>query len=77
MQQALATQQTNTKRTEKGTNKLYWNRYKPDITLTDAQNKITYLIEIIAANTHNIEEKSGIRIEEFIQLAEEMRETWH
>ena len=67
--------------------KLYWDRSiitdrtighnRPDITLIDKKNKITYLIDIAIPNTNNIQSKHEEKIEKYLSLAEETRQMWH
>ncbi|XP_063899231.1 uncharacterized protein LOC135119187 [Helicoverpa armigera] len=71
---------------ENTTHKLYYDRAiltdrtihynRPDITLQDKINKITYLIDIAVPNTHNLQKTIGEKITKYADLKEEVTRIW-
>ncbi|KAI5727970.1 hypothetical protein M8J77_009472 [Diaphorina citri] len=67
--------------------KIYWDNpiitdktiiaNRPDITLTDKRNSITYLIDIAIPGDHNIEKKYKEKMEKYAPLAEEIKRIWN
>jgi hypothetical protein len=72
---------------ENNTHKLYFDRAiltdrtihfnRPDITLTDKVNKITYLIDIAVPNTHNLQKTIAEKIHKYTDLKDEVTRIWH
>lgn len=66
--------------------KLYWDRTiitdkmiahnRPDITLIDKINRITYLIDIAIPNTHNLQSSHTEKVSKYTDLAIEIKEQW-
>lgn len=71
---------------ENTTHKMYYDRAiltdktihcnRPDITLVDKLNKITYLIDIAIPNTHNINKTITEKICKYTELKEEVLRIW-
>ncbi|XP_026323226.1 uncharacterized protein LOC113232673 [Hyposmocoma kahamanoa] len=71
---------------ENTTHKLYYDRAiltdrtihfnRPDITLQDKLNKITYLIDIAVPNTHNIQKTIIEKISKYAELKDELVRIW-
>ncbi|XP_063891152.1 uncharacterized protein LOC110374959 [Helicoverpa armigera] len=71
---------------ENTTHKLYYDRAiltdrtihynRPDITLQDKINKITYLIDIAVPNTHNLQKTIGEKISKYADLKDEVTRIW-
>ena len=71
---------------ENDTHKIYYDRAiltdrtihynRPDITLQDKLNKITYLIDIAVPNTHNIQKTITEKISKYAELKEEVTRIW-
>ncbi|CAK1579245.1 unnamed protein product [Parnassius mnemosyne] len=71
---------------ENTTHKLYYDRAiltdktihynRPDITLQDKLNKITYLIDIAIPNTHNITKTITEKIHKYTDLQDEISRIW-
>ncbi|XP_050561144.1 uncharacterized protein LOC126912570 [Spodoptera frugiperda] len=71
---------------ENSTHKLYYDRAiltdrtihynRPDITLQDKINKITYLIDIAVPNTHNIQKTITEKITKYAELKDEVTRIW-
>jgi len=72
---------------ENNTHKIYYDNQiitdktiianRPDITLIDKTNSITYFIDIAIPGDHNIERKYQEKIEKYIPLAEEVKRIWN
>ncbi|XP_063891684.1 uncharacterized protein LOC135117143 [Helicoverpa armigera] len=71
---------------ENNTHKLYYDRAiltdrtvhynRPDITLQDKINKVTYLIDIAVPNTHNLQKTIVEKISKYEELKEEVTRIW-
>lgn len=71
---------------ENTTHKLYFDRAiltdktihynRPDITLQDKTNKITYLIDIAVPNTHNLQKTITEKISKYTELKDEVIRIW-
>lgn len=71
---------------ENTTHKLYYDRAiltdktihynRPDITVQDKVNKITYLIDIAVPNTHNIQKTITEKISKYAELKDEVSRIW-
>ena len=71
---------------ENTTHKLYYDRAvmtdktihynRPDIILTDKDNKVTFLIDIAVPNTHNLQKTIGEKINKYAELKEEVTRIW-
>ncbi|XP_052748596.1 uncharacterized protein LOC128200170 [Galleria mellonella] len=53
---------------------IHYNR--PDITLQDKINKITYLIDIAIPNTHNLQKTIAEKINKYAELKDEITRIW-
>ncbi|CAH2107788.1 unnamed protein product [Euphydryas editha] len=72
---------------ENDTHKLYFDRAiltdrtihynRPDITLQDKSNKITYLIDIAVPNTHNLQKTISEKINKYTELKDEVARIWN
>ena len=71
---------------ENETHRMYWDRTiitdktihhnRPDITLIDKKNRITYLIDVAVPNTHNIQSTHAEKISKYTDLAIELKTMW-